>query len=133
MQTLPAKTWTATTSASKKYLTREFTHRLASRLNPKIYDVLFESPLTKGGHGEPDVVVYNKCKGWSSVMAIEICRTDEITDMLIIARELMEKYFLLDFFLFDEDAGTWYNIRKNKMGYEISENTFFQGIALDKL
>jgi hypothetical protein len=133
MQTLPAKSWTSNASASKKYLSRLLTHKLSSRLNPKIYDVVFEMPLKKGDVSEPDVVVFNKCKGWASIMAIEICRTDEISDMLIIARELMDKYSLLDFFLFDQESNVWYNIKKRKMGYEITSNTFFLGIALDKL
>jgi hypothetical protein len=133
MNTLPAKSWSATASASKKYLSRLLTHKLSSRLNPKIYDVVFEMPLKRGGNSEPDVVVFNKCKGWTSIMAIEICRTDEISDMLIIARGLMDKYTLLDFFLFDHESKVWYNIKKRRLGYEITSNTFFLGIALDRL
>jgi hypothetical protein len=133
MNILPNKDWTESISSTKKYLSRQLTYRLALKLNPKEYEVVFETPLIKGGVGEPDIVVFDKCRGWTSLMAIEICKADEITDMFIIARELMEKYSLLDFFLFDQDSECWYNIKRNQLGYDVSSNSQFMGIALDKL
>ena len=133
MQTLSAKTWNDSIPSSKKYLSRLLTHRLSVQLNPEMYDVVFETPLQKDGIGEPDVVVFDKCRGFSSIMAIEICKSDEITDMLIIARELMEKYSLLDFFLLDQESDLWYNIKRGQWGYEISSNTLFMGVELNKL
>lgn len=133
MQTIPLKTWNESIPSSKKYLSRIFTHKLATKLNQEMYDVVFETPLTKGGESEPDIVVFDKCRGWSSIMAIEICKTKEISDLLIVARELMDKYSLLDFFLFDQEESIWYNVKKGINGYEISSNTLFMGVALDEL
>ena len=133
MQTLPAKSWNANVDSSKKYLSRMLTYELSTQLNSKEFDVLYESPLSKMAHDETDVVVFDKRRGWSSVMAIEICKSNEIDDMMIIARDLMQKYSLLDFFLLDQDADVWYNIKKSLSGYDITSNTFFMGVDLNKL
>ena len=45
----------------------------------------------------------------------------------------MDKYSLLDFFLFDQDASLWYNIKKTQNGFEVSTDTNFQGVSLEEL
>lgn len=133
MNVLPKKSWISTTPSSKKYLSRVFTYKLSSRLDPGKYEVAFEIPLSKSDDSEPDVVVFDRMDNGRSVMALEICKREDIHDMLIIARDLMEKSSLLDFFLYDNESGNWYNIRKAALGYHISSNTMFAGIPLHKL
>ena len=98
METVPGKSWTDPIPSSKKYLSRMFTHKLARHLSHDVFEVVFESPLKINEPGEPDVVVFDKRRGWCSVMAIEICDTEEINNMLIIVRGLMDKFSLLDCF-----------------------------------
>lgn len=133
MESLHKKTWTDSVPASKKFLSRLLSYNLSSRIDQNEYEVVFEIPLIKGDEAEPDVVVFDKRKGWTSIMALEICGKDEINDLMIIARSLMEKYSLLDFFIFEQDSKTWYNIKKGPLGYYISSNTVFLGVDLDEL
>ncbi len=109
-----------------------FTHKTSSQLNPNLYNSVFESPNKKIGVHEEDIVVFDKSRGWCSVMSIEFCKTDEIVDIFIIARDLMETHSFLDFFLCDEERGFWYNIKKGCWGYEFSTNTLSHEIFPDK-
>ena len=119
-------------SQNKKNLACMLTHKTSSQLNPNLYNSVFESPNKKGGINEEDIVVFDKSRGWCSVVSIEFCNTDEIADMFIIARDLMETYSFLDFFLCDEKRGVWYNIKKGCLGYEFSTNTLSHEIFPDK-
>lgn len=107
-------------------------HKTPSQLNPNLYNSVFESPNKKGGVNEEGFVVFDKSRGWCSVKSIEFCKTDEIADIFIIARDLMETYSVLDFFLCDEERGVWYNIKKGCLGYEFSTNTLSLGVSPDK-
>jgi len=110
-----------------------FTIELNRRLNPELYDVVFEIPLATNGESEPDVVVFNKKNGYRSIMALEICGKNEIQDMLIVARALMEKHGLLHFFVYDMDSDKWYHVVKTPMGYSTNSDPNFMDIALDQM
>jgi hypothetical protein len=130
MKNISNKSWTdPEITPSKKYLSRMFTHKLSGLIDHRDYEVVFEMPFNKDTDNVPDVVVFDKRRGWSSVMAIEICRKDEVQDLLIVARDLMEKYSLLDFYLFDQDSFAWYNVKRNSLGYEIIADSAFPDVS----
>ena len=133
MKTLSKKHWSEQIPSSKKFLSRMFTIELNRRLNPELYDVVFEIPLASNEEGEPDVVVFNKKNGYRSVMALEICGKNEIQDMVIIARALMEKHGLQHFFIYDKDSVKWYHVVKTPMGYSTNSDPHFLDIALDQM
>ena len=133
MQSLSKKHWSEHIPASKKFLSRMFTIELNRRLNPELYDVVFEIPLATNDEGEPDVVVFNKQNGYRSIMALEICGKEEVQDMLIVARGLMEKHGLHHFFVYDKDSDKWYHVVKTPMGYATNSDPHFLNIALDQL
>ena len=126
METLPVISWIDSGVSSKKYLSLVQSHELSKHMNSDVNDVFFEPHFKKNGKNESSVVGFNKCRGWCSVMAIEMFKADDVTDLLIIARGLMEKHSLLAFFLYDHENAIGYEIKKGPWGYETSSKSFYK-------
>lgn len=94
------------------------THKTS--LHPKLFDIVFESLNKNDDVNKTNIVAFDESMGWCSVMKIEFCKTDEIADIFIIGRYLMDTFSLLDFILHDESRGVWYNIKKGSLGYKVS-------------
>ncbi len=127
METPFEKSWIDSVVSSKKYLSRMQSPVLSKNLSFDVGDLVFEAHFKKNGKNESGVVGFNKCRGWCSILAIEMCKADDVTDLLIIARGLMEKHSLLAFFLYDHENGIGYEIKKGLWGYETSSKSFYKG------
>ena len=112
--------------SSKKYLSSIQSPVLSKHLGSDVGDWVFETHFKKNNKNESGIVGFNKCRGWCSVMAIEMCKAEDVTDLLIIARGLMEKHSLLAFFLYDHENAIGYEIKKGPWGYETSSKSFYK-------
>ena len=72
MEMLPEKSWIDSVVSSKKYLSLVQSHEISKHMNSDVNDVFFEPHFKKNGKNESGVVEFNKCRGWCSILAIEM-------------------------------------------------------------
>jgi hypothetical protein len=127
-----SKNWNNGIASSKKFLSRVITYRLSNLLDSKAYEVVFEGRLNTFDENEPDVVVYKRGKEIKPVMAIEVCRHNDVSPMILQAKSLMESFGLADFYIYDRDNLCWTNLRHEAKGFVISSSSFFKNVSLDQ-
>ncbi len=103
------KSWKITTPPLKKLLSRTITHRLSREINKDNFEVVYEGYLDAHNLAgeQPDVVIYTKTD-LAPVMAVEICKADELLEMVLIAKNTLDHYPLKEFFIYDYESEKWY-------------------------
>lgn len=103
------KNWQSSIATTKKFLSRQITHRLSRKLDTSKFEAVYDGVLDVFNPfgEEPDVVVYKKENGIQPVVAIEICKKEDLLEMSIYARQLMIQHKLKEFFFYDVDEDCW--------------------------
>lgn len=127
---LLTKNWTTNIPSTKKFLSREITHRLSHLLDRNKFDVVYEGNIKAGDENEPDVIVYNK-PDLTPLMAIEVCEHKEVGGVIRIAQNLMESSGLNEFFIYDRDQSTWTNLHRENKSLVIPSSSMFKGVSLE--
>jgi len=113
MKSLFEKSWTnQRVSSTKKFLSRILTYRLSRELNHAKFEVVYEGNIDRKdlSSEQPDVLIYNSENNFAPVDAIEICDSSSVTEMKIAGKNLMERYALKEFFIFDYTLLEWHRL-----------------------
>ena len=124
------KSWKITTPPLKKLLSRTITHLLSRHLNKNKFEVVFEGFLDSinSSSEQPDVVIYSNQDKLIPVVAIEICKSEEIIEMVLLAREIVKTYSLKEFFIFDYEASQWHLVDQTD---DVRIGSFSQMLSVD--
>ena len=120
MQAHASKSDYTSLQASKKNLDVLFNQNNYVNIGAETYDLFFETTPIKVGPNQSDFAIMHKRLGWCSLNIAAFFKADKINDVLIIVRECMDKNSLLDFFVFNPETESYYNIKKHESGYDIS-------------
>jgi len=116
----------------KAFLSKVIANQLSRHLDFNNYDVKCEGCLENENPSseKSDVVVYRK-DTFQPVAAIEICRTDDLTDSFVISKKLRNQYSLEEFFIYDYEADLWCREAKNftQSGFSIFLNIDLKGMV----
>ena len=119
-------------SSTKEFLSRVIANQLSRHLDFDNYDVKCEGCLEKENPAseKSDVVVYRK-DNFLPVAAIEICKTDDLTDSFVLSKKLRAQYALEEFFIYDYEADLWCREAKNfsQSGFSIFFNLDLKGMV----
>ncbi|HRH64752.1 MAG TPA: hypothetical protein PLU53_00495 [Bacteroidia bacterium] len=129
MNTQP-DSWSSPADTTKKFLSRQITHRLSRFLDRRKYEAVYEGGLDVfNSSGEvSDVVIYQKENGLLPVVAVEICNKAELSEKTGIARQLMNRFRLKEFFLYTMDEKCWY--RQSASSSENTPSCISESLAL---
>ena len=102
--------WSTPAETTKKFLSRQITHRLSRFLDRQKFEAVYEGGLDaiNPTQEEPDVVIYKKDGGLAPVVAVEICNKAQLPEMSRVANQLITRFRLNEFFLYTMDETRWY-------------------------
>lgn len=120
------KSWKITTPPLKKLLSHTITHSLSRHLDRTKFEVVFEGFLDSENSSseQPDVVIYSKKQDFKPIIAIEVCTTEEIVEMVFLAKHLAETYQLREFFIFNYKTDQWLLIDRHGLQNSSSYSSF---------